>query len=265
MSTATFQLPDDAPTRYERYVAPVMASFVERTIERAELQHGDTVLDIACGTGFVTRRAAEAVGPNGHVTGLDLNAGMLRVAREASAASNITWIEASADDVPLPDSSVNAVLCQQGIQYLPDRTRALHEMARICGPGGRVVVTCFSPLDAQPYFRPQLAAFEMLLGASMLADAFACPPEEIRTTLADALNGPADFETFEGVLRVNGDLKTFLWGHALSLPVAPALLALGEQGRERFVDGMLAALVPFISSRGLEVPVGTYLIVGRRT
>lgn len=265
MSAATFQLPHDAPIRYERYVAPVMASFVERAIERAELQRGDTVLDIACGTGFVTRRAAEAVGPSGHVTGLDLNAGMLRVARGASAAPNITWIEASADDVPLPSSSVNAVLCQQGIQFLTDRTRALHEMARLCSAGGRVVVTCFCPLDVQPYFRPQLAALEMLLGASMLADAFTCPPEEIRTTLTDALNSPADLETFEGVLRVDGDLKTFLWGHALSLPIAPALLALGEQGRDRFVDGMLSVLAPFISSRGLEVPVGTYLIVGRRS
>ncbi|PKN78586.1 MAG: methyltransferase [Chloroflexi bacterium HGW-Chloroflexi-9] len=264
MSASTFQLSDDAPTRYERYVAPVMASFVERVIERAELREGDAVLDVACGTGFVARRAAEAVGPGGRVTGLDLNAGMLGAARRFSPAANIEWTEASALEVPLPDASFNAVLCQQGIQFFPERTRPLREMARLANVGGRVVVTCFRPLEVQPYFGPQLAAFERLLGAPVLADAFACPPEEIRATLADALGCPADTEAFEGILHVAGDLEGFLWGHALSLPVAPALLALGDTGRDRFVDAMLSALTPYISTSGIEVPVSTYLVVGRR-
>lgn len=264
MNASTFQLSDDAPTRYERHVAPVMESFVERAIERAELREGDAVLDVACGTGFVARRAAEVVGPTGRVTGLDVNPGMLGAARQFSPAANIEWIEASALEIPLPDATFNAVICQQGIQFFPDRVRALREMARLAGAGGRVVVTCFRPLDVQPYFGPQLAQFAELLGSPVLVDAFACPPEEIRASLAAALYGHADIEAFEGVLRVAGDLEGFLWGHALSLPVAPALGALGDAGRERFVEGMLSALAPYVSSSGLEVPVSTYIIVGHR-
>ena len=76
-----FQVSGNAPEQYERFNAVLMVPFVEAVIERAQVQPGASVLDLACGTGFVARRLAEVVGPSGRVTGLDLNPGMVAVAR----------------------------------------------------------------------------------------------------------------------------------------------------------------------------------------
>jgi len=101
------------------------------------------VLDVACGTGAVARVAAQRVGTSGRVTGLDLNAGMLAVARSQPAAGGaaITWVERNALDSGLPDRSFDAVLCQQGLQFFPDKTGALCEMRRVLVPRGRLAIS----------------------------------------------------------------------------------------------------------------------------
>ena len=77
-----FQVSGNAAELYERYAVPyVLGPWAPELVELAALKRGDRVLDLACGTGVVARLAAPRVGPTGHVTGLDLNAGMLAVAR----------------------------------------------------------------------------------------------------------------------------------------------------------------------------------------
>ena len=81
-----WQLDGDSPAAYERYLVPIIfAPWAERLIERAAPQPGERVLDVACGTGVVARRAAPRVGVNGRVVGLDINEGMLAVARAISS------------------------------------------------------------------------------------------------------------------------------------------------------------------------------------
>src|SRR5207249_9974538 len=101
------------------------------------------VWEVACGTGVVTRAAAKRVGPSGHVVGVDLNPGMLAVARSlpAPAGAPIEWFERSALDLRLPDSSFDAVLCQQGLQFFPDKSLALREMRRVLVRGGRLALS----------------------------------------------------------------------------------------------------------------------------
>jgi len=83
-------------------------------------------VDIACGTGVVTRRAAEHVGAARTVAGVDINPGMLAVARAAeSAGSAIEWYEASAEALPLANQAFDVVFCQLGLQFFPaPRSRA---------------------------------------------------------------------------------------------------------------------------------------------
>ena len=143
-----WQLTGSAAERYERVLVPaIFAPWAADLVELAQLQDGERVLDVACGTGVVARHAAQKVGTTGHVTGLDLNQGMVRVARSLPSvpeAAAIVWIEGSALAMHLPDAAFDVVLCQQGVQFFPDRLAALHEMRRVLVPGGRVLVSVWA-------------------------------------------------------------------------------------------------------------------------
>jgi ubiquinone/menaquinone biosynthesis C-methylase UbiE len=108
---------------------------------------GEDVLDVACGTGVVARLAARKVTP-GHVTGLDLNSGMLAVARSVpNEGELVSWKEASALDLPFSSGHFDAVLCQLGLQFFPDQPKALREMRRVVRDSGRVALSVYSPIE----------------------------------------------------------------------------------------------------------------------
>ena len=122
MGNGHWQLEGSAAELYQRYLVPAITTkWAEDLVGRARPRAGEAVLDVACGTGVVARLAAKAVG-NGQVTGLDLNAGMLAVARGVpSEGAPITWIEGSALDLPFPADQFDVVLCQLGLQFFPDQ------------------------------------------------------------------------------------------------------------------------------------------------
>src|SRR5262249_1006676 len=125
-----WQLGGDAAHYYERYVSLIMEPWVQRLIDGAELQPGEHVLDVACGTGFVARPAAQSVGGKGRAVGVDLNATMIEVARTAAArgaASTIDWRTGDAAALPFEHDVFDVVVCQQGVQFVPDRLQALRE------------------------------------------------------------------------------------------------------------------------------------------
>ncbi|RRQ80520.1 methyltransferase [Streptomyces griseofuscus] len=140
----------EGPEAYDIHSAPIMAPFVAALLDAVRPAPGESVLDLACGTGFAARAAAALVGPTGRVRGTDLDEGMIRVARQR--APRIDFIAAPADRLPYDDSAFDAVVCQQGAQFFPDLTAALTETARITRPGGRFAATVWAPLDRQPYF-----------------------------------------------------------------------------------------------------------------
>ncbi len=137
----------NAAEAYERYFVPAIGRPVaEDLIEAAALRAGERVLDVACGTGVVTRLAAERVGNAGSVTGLDVDASMLEVARSvAPEEAAIDWNETTAEAIPYEDERFDVVLCQMGLQFIDDKLAALHEMRRVLAPGGRVVLNVPGP------------------------------------------------------------------------------------------------------------------------
>jgi ubiquinone/menaquinone biosynthesis C-methylase UbiE len=123
-------------------------------LDRTEIPAGARVLDVACGSGVVARSITRRMGPTGRVVGLDANRAMLDAARHAAAREGlaIEWREARAEELPFEDGTFDLVMCQQGLQFFPDRARALAEMYRVLVPGGRVVVVTWRELDQNPFF-----------------------------------------------------------------------------------------------------------------
>jgi len=130
----------NAAENYERFFVPAIGKpLAEELVKLAALQPGERGLDVGCGTGIVARLAAGHV--DGTVAGLDINPGMLSVARQVLSGNNsFQWYEASAEEMPLHDETFDVVLCQLSLQFVPDKLRALQEMNRVLVPGGRLYI-----------------------------------------------------------------------------------------------------------------------------
>jgi ubiquinone/menaquinone biosynthesis C-methylase UbiE len=160
-----WQLDGSAPELYQRYLVPAITTkWAEDLVGRAQPQAGEDVLDVACGTGVVARLANRRI-VQGHVTGLDLNKGMLAVARTLpNEGTPIDWIEGSALDLPFPAGKFDLVLCQLGLQFFPDQGRALGEMRRVLSPSGRIALSVYSPIERTPGANAFVLALDRVLG-----------------------------------------------------------------------------------------------------
>jgi ubiquinone/menaquinone biosynthesis C-methylase UbiE len=163
-----YQQEGGAAELFQRYIVPRITSlWAKDLVDRACVQVGESVLDVACGTGVVTRLAAQQSG-NGRVVGLDLNADMLRVARGVAHVDDmsIVWCEGSALALPFEDGAFNIVLCQLGLQFFPDKSLALHEMARVLSSGGRLLLSVFTSIERTPVAYVFANALDRRLGES---------------------------------------------------------------------------------------------------
>ncbi len=124
--------------------------FGEWLVETAQIPEGAQVLDVACGRGAVLFAAAERVGPNGHVTGIDLAEGMARETQMEIQRRGLKQAEArqmDAEHLTFPDSSFDFVLCGFSLQFFPHLSRALSEFRRVLKPDGHIAVTTWASDD----------------------------------------------------------------------------------------------------------------------
>lgn len=143
------QISTDAAKIYDREFVPALfGQFAPILAEAADLRSGNTVLDVGCGTGVAALAALERVGQQGKVTGIDINPGMLTVARQKSG--EIDWIEAAAEDLPFATAAFDVTLSQFTLMFFADRTRALREMTRVTGPGGRIALLTWEAVERTP-------------------------------------------------------------------------------------------------------------------
>lgn len=133
---------DLAAATYEPLWQAPLAGVQAALLVRAALAPGEQVLDLACGTGLVTRPAARAVGPGGRVIGVDIAGRMVEALRQRATAAGLAQVQAQrmdAEQLALPDASVDVGLCALGLMYLPDPAQALRQARRVLRPGGRAV------------------------------------------------------------------------------------------------------------------------------
>src|SRR6185369_13294944 len=120
----------------------------QRAVERLALRPGDHVLDVCCGSGASAIPAAQAVGPEGRVIGVDLTDPLLALARAKAQAAGLRQAEFRRADMTalgFPDGHFDAVVCVFGIFFVPDMERQVAELWRMVRPGGQLAITTWGP------------------------------------------------------------------------------------------------------------------------
>jgi ubiquinone/menaquinone biosynthesis C-methylase UbiE len=258
-----FQLSGEAAERYERcgaryFLRPCAPSLVNA----ARLSAGERVLDVACGTGVVTRIAAERVGSAGRVVGVDLNPGMLAVARSLPAP--IEWLERSALDLGLEDASFDAVLCQQGLQFFPDKALALREMRRVLDRGGRLALSVWKGIGAyHQAVGDALARFiSTEAGARFCASRQVPTKEDLQRLATEA--GFADVEVRIDRIDIRlPPIDEFTLQHLAGSPVAQTMAAAPSDARAKVAASVAKQLRRYADGDGVTFPEETQVLTAR--
>lgn len=192
MTEHTWQISAKAAEVYEaRFVPAIFGEWAPRIADAAGIAAGQRVLDVACGTGIVARECARR---GATVTGLDLNEGMLGVARRISPG--IDWRQGDASDLPFEDGSFDAVVCQFGLMFFPKREESLAEQWRVLAPGGTLVVSIWDAIEQTPIYVAMVGLIEQYAGADA-AQALRAPfwlGNKDNLTNVLRASGIADFE-----------------------------------------------------------------------
>ena len=256
-----------AAEAYERYVVRyILGPWAPLLVDAAQLAVGERILDVACGTGVVARIAAERVGPKGRVIGIDLNPGMIAVARSLPipGATPMAWLERSALDLGVPNESIDVVLCQQGLQFFPDKPLAMREMRRVLRTGGRLALSVWNNTGLyNKAVGDALARFVSdEVAARFCASRQAPAREELQRLAAEA--GFLDVEV--RIARINvrlPKLDKFALDHLAATPVAPVIASAEPDTRKNIGTSVMQQLAAYSDGDGVSYPEETYLLTAR--
>jgi SAM-dependent methyltransferase len=249
------------PELYEQFlVEPLFSPWADPLLDEARLAPRDHVLDVACGTGVVARRAKARLGAAGIVVGVDVNRGMLAVARRA--APDIEWREGNVTALPVQaEECFEVVTCQQGFQFVPDRAAAAQQLRRALAPDGRLSMSTWRPDDE----------FAVLRALRSVAERHVGPINDRRHSLGD----PAPLEALlraVGLRDVRSRTQTrtirypdgtvFVRLNAMALVgMSAAANDLTDSDRERLIETIVRESAPIITEQtdamGFGYDIGT--------
>jgi ubiquinone/menaquinone biosynthesis C-methylase UbiE len=269
-----WQLAGSAAELYQRHlVAAVTARWADDLIERVALRAGERVLDVACGTGVVAREAAVRVGLTGQVAAVDINAGMLAVARSLPAVSGATiaWYEASALELPFADDSFDVVLCQLGLQFFPDPGAGLREQRRVLVDRGRLALSVFSPIERNPAAQALSNALDRHVAPcasrAKRAEHALADPAELEALVAAAGFGQIRIETVTKTTQFRS-VAEYVRVQLAATPIALILEGADATARDAIVDALVkdlsATLEPYEDDSGLSFPQEVHTLLAVR-
>lgn len=268
MSSNDARFVGSIPENYDRYLGPMLFEpYAADLVERLKVPAGGRVLEIACGTGIVTRRLRAHLRPDIALTATDLNAPMVEYARQAfDHGAAVEWRTADALALPFSAGEFNAVVCQFGLMFVPDKPAALREARRVLRPGGilafnvwarladnplgriaNAVITNFFPVDPPTFYQIPYGLDDQPLLRQLLSDAGFRIEQEERVTLT--AQSPAAEDAARGLVVGN-----------------PVLLAIQERGTmppERIVAALATELAREGGTRPLRLPMSALVFVAR--
>ena len=262
-----WQLSAKAAELYERIPARyILGPWAPLLVERAAVAPGERVLDVACGTGVVTRAAAERAAAGGHVAGIDLNPGMIAVARSLPpvAGAAIEWREASALALPFQDSHFDVVLCQQGLQFFPDKALALREMRRVLRRGGRLALSVWN--NAGLYNTAVGKALSSYLSQDVAvrfcASRRAPSGEELQRLVTEAGFAAIDLRIERMTIHLP-PVEVFTLDHLSATPVATDIAAAAPLVREEIGHSVKDQLHSYVHDKGVSYPEETHVLTAQ--
>jgi SAM-dependent methyltransferase len=267
-----WQVADNAAEIYERALVPaVFGAWAPLVVALADPRPGERVLDVACGTGVVARLAAQHVGRIGNVVGLDLNPGMLAVAaagaNQTPTDSAITWQQASATKMPLPDGSFDIVYCQLGLQFFPDRPAALREMCRVLVSGGRLGLMVWRGIEHCPGFGILAEALARHVGgeaAGIMRAPFGLDNvEELRELIETAGFREIAIRPIAGTVRFPS-VARFVRDYVAGSPLAGHVAKVSDETRAALVSEVGDALSSYVEGGALTFPIEAHLASAKK-
>lgn len=266
--TEKWQLGGNGPEVYENQLVPaIFGPWAPLLVAQAALDSGEQVLDLACGTGVTTRLVAPEVGTTGRVVGLDLNPGMLARARAAPPPQGavIEWREGDCSALPFETASFDAVCCQLGFQYFPDREQAAREMLRVLKPNGRLVTLVWRGLANSPGFSALAMSLERNVSAAAAAVmrapfVFGDSADELRALLTQAGFRTVRIGTDVRMVRFESP-EAFVRHQVAGSPLAAHVAAVDDAVREALVSEVTEAMQTHVNDAGLAFPIEGHIAV----
>jgi ubiquinone/menaquinone biosynthesis C-methylase UbiE len=259
-STETFELSLDSAEAYESVFVPTLFEpWARMLVDAAGVVAGDRVLDVACGTGIVARVAADRVGADGSVVGIDRNPAMLAIADRLRP--DIEWREGDAAGLPFLARSFDVVFCQAALMFFADPKRALREMARAIKDDGTVAIQVWDRLEDQPGYLPFIDAATRSAGADatrLLGSYFSRGDvSELQRLLRSGGLWPNVITTESTTLRF-GSVEAFAMTEMQSTPLGDRLT---RDVVARIIEDAQEALRAFTSADGaLSIPIRGHVI-----
>lgn len=267
LHTERWQIGGNAPEAYERYLVPAFfAKWAQQLVDAAAIKPGERVLDVACGTGIVARVAASRIGTLNLIAGIDVNESMVSVARSISSRMypEIEWRQGDAAALPYPDKSFDVVFCQQGMQFFPDTSAALHEMHRVLVPNGRLGLNVLRSMERNPAYISLSNALERFAGANtgaVMRSPFSIwSIEQVRDMITDAKFHNVRITSVVQPVRFPS-VEEFLRREASSSPLAEPIGALSVDIREDLLSELEESFREYIDDEGIVFPMETFIVI----
>lgn len=253
---------------YQDFLVPGMFTpFAEKLLEEAGVVAGARLLDVACGTGVVSRLAARRAGSTGEITGVDMAEPMLEVARAQAAEAGsapITYVTGDAAALPVDDGSVDFVTCHHGLQFFPDKPAAMTDARRALTSGGVLAIGCW---DVVPPMQALIAALGRHLSEE-LATAMTMPfmlgePDALRTVVE--AGGFVEVDVHQVTLDATfPDRENFAPRAIAAGPLAGPFGAAPEEARAAITADVAEAMLPHATDDGgIRVPITSTVAIAR--
>ena len=251
--------------RMDATLAPV----ADAVIAHAEVRTGERVLDIGCGCGATALALADAVGPEGRVTGLDVSAPMLGLARtRAAGRANVDWVLEDATTHGFAPASADLLFSRFGVMFFDDPVAAFANLRTALAPGGRVAFACWRPFDQNPWMQLPLRAVTTVVpplprpgpdepGPFAFGDT-----ARVTRILTAAGFAPPRFEPFDFHMTL-GDGSGLEAAVEQGITMGPAARALQDQPdnvRANAKVALSAALGPFLEAGTVRLPAAVWLV-----